>query len=150
MTLIYFGQFNFLQGDYKMKKFLLSLICVLLATVAAQAKDKHQNKGFVFVPENVVVETVADAKDKNDDTIVVMQGQIVKALGHDKYQFTDETGEIILDIDEDDFDGITVTEGELIEITGEIDKEMMKPTEVDVKKIKKLDKKAKKHMKNKK
>lgn len=127
-----------------MKKFLLSLICVLAVAANAQAKDKHKNQGFVFVPENVVIETVADAKDKADDTIVVLQGQIVKALGHDKYQFTDETGEIILDIDEDDFNGVTVTEGEMIEITGEIDKEMMKPTEVNVKQIKKMDKKHKK------
>lgn len=121
-----------------MKKLLLSLICVLLAAANAQAKDKHKNKGFVFVPENVVVETVADAKNKADDTLVVLQGQIVKALGDDKYQFTDETGEIILDIDQDDFDGVTVVEGEIIQITGEIDKEMMKPTEVDVKHIKKM------------
>lgn len=121
-----------------MKKLLLSLICVLLAAANAQAKDKHKNKGFVFVPENVVIETVADAKDKADDTIVVLQGQIVKALGDDKYQFTDETGEIILDIDQEDFDGVTVTEGEIIQITGDIDKEMMKPAEVDVKHIKKM------------
>lgn len=121
-----------------MKKLLLSLICVLLAAANAQAKDKHKNKGFMFVPESVVVETVADAKNKADDTIVVLQGQIVKALGDDKYQFTDETGEIILDIDQDDFDGVTVVEGEIIQITGEIDKEMMNPTEVDVKHIKKM------------
>ena len=131
-----------------MKKLLLSLICVLLAAANAQAKDKHKNKGFVFVPENVVVETVANAKDKADDTLVVLQGQIVKALGDDKYQFTDETGEIILDIDQEDFDGVTVTEGEIIQITGDIDKEMMKPTEVDVKQIKKIkDKKKDKHKK---
>ena len=121
-----------------MKKLLLSLICAILAVTSVQAKDKHKNKGFMFVPENVVVETVADAKNKADDTIVVLQGQIVKALGDDKYQFTDETGEIVLDIDQDDFDGVTVVEGEIIQITGEIDKEMMKPTEVDVKHIKKM------------
>lgn len=131
-----------------MKKLLLSLICVLLAAANAQAKDKHKNKGFVFVPENEVIETVADAKDKSDDTLVVLQGQIVKALGDDKYQFTDETGEIILDIDQDDFDGVTVTAGEIIQITGDVDKEMMKPTEVDVKLIKKIkDKKKGKHKK---
>ena len=121
-----------------MKKLLLSLICAILAATSVQAKDKHKNKGFMFVPENVVVETVADAKNKADDTIVVLQGQIVKALGDDKYQFTDETGEIVLDIDQDDFDGVTVVEGEIIQITGEIDKEMMKPAEVDVKHIKKM------------
>lgn len=120
-----------------MKKLLLSLLCLGVA-VPALAKNT-QNKGFVFVPQNVVIESVADAKSKADDTIIVLQGKIVKALGDDKYMFSDKTGEIIIEIDEDDFNGVTVAEGEMIEITGEVDKDMMKPTKVDVKAIKKLD-----------
>lgn len=123
-----------------MKKILLTLLC-LGAAVPALAKDA--NKGFIFVPQNVVIETVADVKNKSDDTWVVMQGQIVKALGDDKYSFTDKTGEIIIEIDNDDFNGVTVTSGEMLEITGEVDKDMMKPAKVDVKAIKKLDKAAK-------
>ncbi len=123
-----------------MKKVMVALFCFLIAATAAQAKNKHKNQGFVFVPKNVVIETVADAKDKDDNTLVVMQGQIVKALGDDKYMFTDETGEIILDIDQDDFNNVTVTEGEIIQITGDVDKELMKPTEIDVKQIKKVKK----------
>lgn len=120
-----------------MKKLLLSLLCLGVA-VPALAKNTP-NKGFVFVPQNVVIESVADAKSKADDTIIVLQGKIVKALGDDKYMFSDKTGEIIIEIDEDDFNGVTVAEGEMIEITGEVDKDMMKPTKVDVKAIKKLD-----------
>lgn len=120
-----------------MKKILLALICTMVAFPVI-AKDK--NKGFIFIPENVIVETVENVKNKSDETLVVMQGKIVKALGDDKYAFTDKTGEIIIEIDEEDFDGITVTAGELVEISGEVDKEMMKPTKVDVKSIKKLSK----------
>lgn len=120
-----------------MKKILLSLLCL---GVAAPALAKKADKGFVFIPENVVVESVADVKNKSDDTLVVMQGKIVKALGHDKYTFSDDTGEIIIEIDEEDFDGVTVTAGEMIEISGEVDKDLMKPAKVEVKKIKKLKK----------
>ncbi len=123
-----------------MKKVIVALFCVLIAATTVQAKNKHKNQGFVFVPKDVVIETVADAKDKDDNTLVVVQGQIVKALGDDKYMFTDETGEIILDIDQDDFNNVTVTEGEIIQITGDVDKELMKPTEIDVKQIKKVKK----------
>ena len=120
-----------------MKKFLFTFLCL---AVCNNAFAKDSKKGFIFVPENVVIETVENVKTKADETFVYMQGQIVKALGDDKYAFTDKTGEIILEIDNDDFNGVTVTAGELIEISGEVDKEMMKPAKIDVKTIKKLDK----------
>ena len=119
-----------------LKKSLIALVCL---TAALPAFAKQKNGGFVFVPKNMVVETVEDVKNKADDTFVVLQGQIARALGHDKYAFTDKTGEIIIEIDNEDFNGVSVTEGEMIEITGELDKEMMKPAKVDVKSIKKLE-----------
>lgn len=121
-----------------MKKILLSLLCL---GVAAPALAKHAKPGFVFVPDEVVVESVADVKNKSDETLVVMQGKILKALGDEKYTFADKTGEIIIEIDEDDFNGVTVTAGEMLEISGEVDKDLMKPAKVDVKQIKKLNEK---------
>ena len=123
-----------------MKKILFTFLCL---AVCGNAFAKDHKKGFIFVPENVVIETVENVKTKADETFVYMQGQIVKALGDDKYSFTDKTGEIILEIDNDEFDGVTVAAGEFIEISGEVDKELMKPTKIDVKSIKKLDKKEK-------
>ena len=123
-----------------MKKFLFAFLCL---AICGNAYAKNDKKGFVFIPENVVIETVENVKTKSDETFVYMQGQIVKALSDDKYAFTDNTGEIILEIDNDDFDGVTVVAGEFIEVSGEVDKEMMKPTKVDVKSIKKLDKNKK-------
>lgn len=124
-----------------MKKFLFAFLSVV---IAHNAFAKDHKKGFIFVPENVVIETVENVKTKADETFVYMQGQIVKALGDDKYAFTDKTGEIVLEIDNDEFDGVTVAAGEFIEVSGEVDKDMMKPAKVDVKTIKKLDKNAKK------
>lgn len=124
-----------------MKKILLSTLVTALALplLATSVSAKNKNKGFVFVPQEIAVETVADAKDKADDTIVVLQGYIAKSLGGDKYAFTDKTGEIIIEIDDDEFDGVSVTSGEMIEIMGEIDKDSKKPVKVEVKTIKKLD-----------
>ena len=120
-----------------MKKILFTFLCL---AITQNALAKEAKKGFVFIPENVVIETVENVKNKADETFVYMQGQIVKSLGDDKYAFTDKTGEIILEIDNDEFNGVTVTSGEFIEISGEVDKEKTKPTKVDVKSIKKLDK----------
>lgn len=124
-----------------MKKILLSTLVTALALplLATSVSAKNKNKGFVFVPQEMAVETVADAKDKADDTIVVLQGYIAKSLGDDKYAFTDKTGEIIIEIDDDEFDGVSVTSGEMIEIMGEVDKDSKKPAKVEVKTIKKLD-----------
>lgn len=124
-----------------MKKFLLSTLVTVLALplLVTSVSAKNKNKGFVFVPQEMAVETVADAKDKADDTIVVLQGYIAKSLGGDKYAFTDKTGEIIIEIDDDEFDGVSVTSGEMIEIMGEVDKDSKKPAKVEVKTIKKLD-----------
>ena len=123
-----------------MKKFLFAFLCL---AICSNAYAKNDKKGFIFVPENVVIETIENVKTKNDETFVYMQGQIVKSLGDDKYAFTDKTGEIILEIDNDEFDGVTVAAGEFIEISGEVEKDLMKPVKVDVKSIKKLDKKNK-------
>ncbi len=120
-----------------MKKALLT---IAFLGIALPAIAKDNNTGFVFVPENMIIETVADVKNKSDETIVVMQGQIAKALGDEKYMFTDKTGEIIIEIDDEDFNGVTVTAGEMVEISGEVDKEMMKPAKVEVKSIKKMKK----------
>ena len=120
-----------------MKKFLFAFLCL---AITQNALAKETKKGFIFIPENVVIETVENVKNKADETFVYMQGQIIKSLGDDKYAFTDKTGEIILEIDNDEFNGVTVTAGEFIEISGEVDKEKTKPTEVDVKSIKKLNK----------
>jgi len=121
-----------------MKKLLLALLCL---GMAMPAFAKQKKGGFVFIPENMTVETVENVKNKADDTFVVLQGQIARALGDDKYAFTDQTGEIVIEIDSEDFNGMTVTSGEMLEIYGEVDKDMMKHTKVDVKGIKKLDKK---------
>ena len=124
-----------------MKKILFTFLCL---AICHNALAKDHKKGFIFVPENVVIETVENVKTKADETFVYMQGQIVKALGDEKYAFTDKTGEIVLEIDNDEFDGVTVAAGEFIEVSGEVDKDMMKPAKVDVKTIKKLDKNMKK------
>ena len=65
----------------------------------------------------------------------LLKGKIEKSLGGDKYQFNDGTGIIIIEIDDDEWDGIFVTPNNIIEITGEIDKNMMSAPTVDVESI---------------
>jgi len=75
--------------------------------------------------------TVAEALQMKDDTAVVLNGQIEKSLGDEKYLFKDATGSITVEIDDEDWHGLDVTPESVVTIKGEVDKEMLS-TEIDV------------------
>lgn len=75
--------------------------------------------------------SVAEALKLNDDTPVVLIGQIEKSLGDEKYLFKDATGSVTVEIDNEDWRGVNVTPKDTIVIQGEIDKDFFK-TEIDV------------------
>lgn len=79
--------------------------------------------------------TVQAAKNMRDDAHVTLTGKIIKQLGHEKYLFKDATGEITVDIDDEDFRGQEVTPQNTVRIMGEVDKEFGRGTEIDVKRL---------------
>lgn len=78
--------------------------------------------------------TVQQALTYGDDTPVVLTGKIERSLGDEKYIFTDKTGKVTVDIDNDDWHGLTVTPNDTIVIEGEIDKDFFK-TQIDVERV---------------
>ena len=56
---------------------------------------------------------------------------IEKSLGDEKYLFKDASGSVTVEIDNEDWRGVTVTPKDTIVIQGEIDKDFFK-TEIDV------------------
>jgi uncharacterized protein (TIGR00156 family) len=86
----------------------------------------HAQGGFVDTPGESAaprLTAIEDARKLRDDTPVQLQGQIVSALGNEKYLFRDASGEIIVEIDDDVWRGLTVGPGDRIEIRGEVDKD---------------------------
>lgn len=77
--------------------------------------------------------TVEQALSARDDAIVVLVGKITTSLGDEKYIFADSTGEVIIEIDDEDWHGVKVTPDNTIEIVGEVDKEFMEKTKIEVK-----------------
>lgn len=106
------------------------LMLSLVMTTNAIAKNKGGFKG-----PGTKSTTVVDAHKLNEDTPVTLKGKIEKSLGGDKYQFNDGTGIIVIEIDDDEWEGLIVTPNNIIEITGEIDKNMMSAPTVDVESI---------------
>lgn len=76
--------------------------------------------------------TVKQALDMRDDSIVVLTGKIVNSLGDEKYLFRDSTGDVIIEIDDEDWHGVTVSPENTIEIVGELDKEFFDKPKIEV------------------
>ena len=110
----------------------LFAVSALALTFAVASQANAQVYGGGFQGPTISSSTVADALKMNDDTPVVLIGKIEKNLGHEKYQFNDGTGTIVVEIDDEDWRGQTVKPENTVEIRGEIDKELLGTPEVDV------------------
>jgi uncharacterized protein (TIGR00156 family) len=133
-----------------MKKITLSLLAlssfVLVCFVFfalngdAQAQSQGgfqgqtQNPSGGFVGPGLDVSTAKSAASMRDDSYVVLKGKIIRSMGHEKYQFQDNSGTITVDIDDRKWNGITVSPNDVVEIQGEIDKDW-NSVEVDVDRI---------------
>lgn len=83
--------------------------------------------------------TVAEIREHDkDDQPVVLTGVLAKKLGKEKFLFKDDTGEIRVEIDAEDFPPGEVSERTRVEITGEVDKSPLRAAEVDAKRVRVL------------
>jgi uncharacterized protein (TIGR00156 family) len=115
------------------KRFFLSFaVFLLLAALNLGAQDGYKGPG----PSSNIV-TVEQAKKLRDDTMVNLRGRIDRALGDDKYMFSDSTGSITIEVDDHLWFGLSVDEQDWLEITGDIDIEFGR-VEIDVKSMKKV------------
>ena len=131
-----------------MKKTILALLAAVAVTASAQAQTAggfapaqtadglaaaQTGGGFAGPGAGVSATTVAEALKLRDDSFVTLRGRIVAGLGDEKYVFQDATGSVTVEIDDDEWRGITVTPETTIEITGELDKEFFEAPKIDVK-----------------
>ncbi|CDL87472.1 YgiW/YdeI family stress tolerance OB fold protein [Xenorhabdus cabanillasii] len=78
--------------------------------------------------------SVAKAKSLHDDSWVVLEGNIVKQIGHELYEFRDNSGSVYVDIDDKIWLGQTITPTDKVHIEGEVDKDW-NSIEIDAKVI---------------
>ena len=77
------------------------------------------------------INTVAAALEASDDAQVVLQGQLVRRVKGDIYEFKDATGTMKVEIDDEDWPPQAVDDKAKIKLTGEVDRDLM-GREVDV------------------
>ena len=109
-----------------MKK--LTLISAL-ALILGLTGNSYAQGGFTGPTISRI--TVKEALELRDDSPVVLEGKIKQGLGGEKYLFSDGSADIVIEIDDEDWRGLSVNENDTVEIRGEIDKELLK-TKVDV------------------
>ena len=123
-----------------MKKVLLSSILVLslfgVDLQNTQTPANQDNYGDFTDPQGA--NTVAGALKVWDDTMVTLKGNIIRQVAHEKYEFKDSTGVIIVEIDDDKWYGLSVGPNDVVEIYGEVDSEIYRKNEIDVKFVKKV------------
>lgn len=109
-------------------------VCVSTAAFAGGHHYRGGPQGFANNPSTVS----AVEKDAYDDQIVVLRGRLVNYLGHDRYEFADETGSIEVELD-DDRDWSYISKDEYIELVGKVDRDFLS-TSIDAKRIVSLEK----------
>ena len=113
-----------------MKKALLTVAMTCLLATASYAQFGGGFEGPVGVDQTPI--SVKQAVDSWDNTKVVLKGHILSALGDEKYTFTDGADQVIVEIDDEIWAGRKVTPENTVQIFGEVDKDMFKPTEIEV------------------
>ncbi len=124
----------------KMQTFLsaLAVSAVALSSAAFAASD-NSNGGFTGPGSEVAIVSVQQAKGMNDDAMVILQGNIQKKVGDELYLFSDGNDTIMVEIDDDDWNGLSIGPNDVVEISGEVDKGWTS-IEIDVDQIKKVNK----------
>lgn len=120
-----------------MKKVLFMLAAMFFAMPAnAQESVMGVSEGYMG-PASEGIITVEEIKNLDDGSNIILVGMIVQSLGDDKYMFKDNTGTIMVEIDEEEWNGNTYSAEESIQIFGEVDHES-EGTKVDVNKLVKV------------
>ena len=114
-----------------MKKQIIA--CLVATSAVAVAHAQYTGPGA-----QAPVATVKQLQDAGkDDQRVTLRGHIVKAMGDEKYQFADDTGEIVLKIDRKRWpQGQPVDDKSMVELTGKYDKELIGASKVEVRSLK--------------
>ncbi|MXP57128.1 YgiW/YdeI family stress tolerance OB fold protein [Pantoea sp. Taur] len=104
--------------------------------VSPQQPAAGYNQGGFKGPAPGMV-SAAQAKTLRDDSWVVLEGNIVRMISHELYEFRDASGSVNVEIDDKDWMGQNITPNDKVRLEGEVDKDW-NSVEIDVKTVRVL------------
>ena len=119
-----------------MKKLLVltALLAISGSSFADSDNNRHPRSGGFVDGQPSAVTTVQQALKARDDTPVTLTGYIVSRIGNDddEFIFRDNTGEIKLDVEDQAWKGQNVGPKDKITISGQVDTNGLRKSEIDV------------------
>lgn len=111
-------------------------IALLIAAGPATAQftgpsDVAQTQNREYPP--ITVQAIK--ADPKDDMKATLEGRILRKLADEEYLFSDDTGEIRVEIDDDDFPRQPVSETTRVRLEGEVDTHRTKEVDFDVDRV---------------
>lgn len=106
----------------------------LIAAVSILGVTANAQTGGFTGPDNRRLVTAIEIAELPDDENVHLVGYIVESIGDENYMFRDDTGTVVVEIDDDEWNGLEVSPEVRVEISGEVDRERDR-VEIDVERI---------------
>ncbi|MDR1030838.1 MAG: NirD/YgiW/YdeI family stress tolerance protein [Treponema sp.] len=117
------------------KKAALLVFIIAIGFTGVVGADGLKRGGYTG-PSSVQISKVSDVKTMPHDADVVLEGRIESYLGNEKYLFNDGSGTVILEIDNDEWNGLEVGADDVVILYGEVDKKSQRIA-IEVEKIEK-------------
>ena len=95
----------------------IALIATPLALLSPQAFAQYTGPGA-----GTAASTVADARAQRDDHPVVLRGTLISKIGDERYQFRDASGQIEVEIDDEDLPPQAIGADTVVELRGKVDR----------------------------
>lgn len=111
---------------------LLTLVLPLLLLFTASACELVGDDDDDSDPQGTLTTVEAVLDNPQDDQRVALSGSIGEQISRDTFDFSDDTGQIRIDLDDDILDRQEITPGMQVGIEGEVDVDAQQEPEIDV------------------
>lgn len=109
---------------------ILAFVAAMATGAQAEYTGPSDRKGVE--PLRTVAQIMSDPAD---DRPVVLKGKITRKASKESYVFTDATGSIRVEIDDDEMPETPVDENTVVEIVGEVDTGLLRDPVVDAERV---------------
>lgn len=120
-----------------MNKFAKTTTLMLSLSLSAAAFAQYSGPGKRAPEQLPVLRTVSEVLAKPvDDQPVRLTGTLIRQTGNETFQFRDATGEIQVEIDDDDFPkGQVIGADTRVTLVGEVETRVMRAPEIDAEQL---------------